>query len=70
MSQHLGVKDKTELDFTYDFYTKEVVRSEPMPQAAQLESNIAALSASNAKVTTVDVAAMVDPSFVKNAERQ
>jgi hypothetical protein len=40
-----------------------------MPEATQLESSIAALTASNPKVTAVDIAAMVDQSFVKNAGR-
>jgi NitT/TauT family transport system substrate-binding protein len=69
MRDHLGVKDKAVLDFTYDFYVDEVVRPVPMPQAAELASNKAALSATNAKVKTVDVAAMIDESFVKQAEK-
>lgn len=70
MRQYLGVKDQAELDFTYDFYTKEAVPAEPTPQVAQIESNIKALSASNAKVATVDSAAMIDQSFVKNTENR
>ena len=70
MSKHLGIKDKGELDFTYDFYINEVLAAEPMPEVAQIQSNIEALSASNPKVKSVDAAAMVDQSFVKNAEKQ
>ena len=70
MSKHLGINNKAELDFTYDFYVNEVLAAEPMPEAAQIESNIEALSASNPKVKSVDAAAMVDQSFVKNAEKQ
>jgi NitT/TauT family transport system substrate-binding protein len=68
ITKHLGVKDKGELDFTYDFYVNEVIGASPMPQLAQLESNINALSAKNPKVKSINAAAMIDPSFVKNAE--
>ncbi len=68
ITKHLGVKDKGELDFTYDFYVNEVIGASPMPQPAQLVSNINALAAKNPKVKNIDAAAMIDQSFVKNAE--
>ena len=58
MAEHLGVKDKAELDFTYDFYTSEAVPMRPMPDTEQSNSNIKALSASNPKVTMIDSSAM------------
>lgn len=70
ISEHLGVKNKDELDFTYNFYVNEVLTAGPMPEAAQIKSNVDALAASNPKVKTVDVASMVDQTFVKNAEKQ
>jgi len=69
MRQRLGITDQAELDFTYDFYINEAVPAGPTPTTAQIESNIKALSASNPRVATVDVAAMIDQSFVKNAEQ-
>jgi NitT/TauT family transport system substrate-binding protein len=69
-TKHLRVKDKAALDFTYDFYIKEVLPPGPMPQAAEIQANIDALVASNPKVKTVDAAAMVDQSFVKKAEKE
>lgn len=68
MRRHLGVADKAELGFTYDFYAKEVISRGLMPQAAQIESNIKALSASNPKVAGIDAAAMLDQSLVRSAE--
>jgi NitT/TauT family transport system substrate-binding protein len=70
ITKHFGVKDKAELDFTYDFYINEVLKSGPMPEVAQIEANIEPLVASNPKVKGVDAASMVDQSFVKNAEKQ
>jgi NitT/TauT family transport system substrate-binding protein len=69
IGKYLRVKNKAELDFTYDFYTKEALISGPMPQAAELQADIDALAASNSKVKTVDATAMIDQSFVNNAEK-
>ena len=54
MSKFLGIKDKGELDFTYDFYVKQVLTPEPIPEARQLQSNIDALAPSNPKVKGLD----------------
>ena len=70
ITKQLGIKDKGELDFTYDFYVNEVIGPGPMPQVAQLKSNINALAAKNPKVKTIDAASMIDQSFVKNAEER
>ncbi len=70
MTKFFGVKDKGELDFTYDFYVNHVLAPKPLPEAAQLQSNIDALASSNSKVKGLDPAEMVDQSFVKAAETQ
>jgi NitT/TauT family transport system substrate-binding protein len=70
ISKYLGIKDKGELDFTYDFYVKQVLAPQPLPEAAQLKSNINALASSNPKVKGLDPAKMIDQSFVKAAETQ
>ena len=69
ISKHLGIKDKGELDFTYNFYVKSILASEPMPEAEQIASNRDALSAGNPKLKTIDVNAMIDQSFVENARK-
>ena len=70
ITKHLGVKDKGELDFTYDFYVNDVLVLGPVPQVAELQSNINAMTIKNPKVKTLDPATMIDPSFVEAAEKQ
>jgi NitT/TauT family transport system substrate-binding protein len=67
ITKHLGVKDKGALDFTYDFYVNEVLAAVPMPEAAQVQSNIDALAPSNPKVRGLKAADMIDQSFVAAA---
>ena len=69
IAKHFGVKDKAELDYTYDFY-KGILGPGPMPQVAELQSDIDALAASNPKVKTVNADAMIDQSFIKHAEKR
>ncbi|MGH7069560.1 MAG: ABC transporter substrate-binding protein [Acetobacteraceae bacterium] len=69
ITKHLKIKDKAVLDFTYDFDTKEVLTPGPMPQAAEIQAGIDVLAASNPMVKTINAAAMIDQSFVKNAEK-
>jgi len=70
IAKYLGVKDKPQLDFTYDFYVNEVLSAGVMPQVTQVQSNIDAMAMSNPKVKGLDAAQMVDQSFVKRAEQQ
>jgi NitT/TauT family transport system substrate-binding protein len=70
ITKHLGVKDKDELDFTYDFYVNEVLGPGLMPRTAQIEANIQPLEATNPKVKSLDASTMIDQSFVKNAEKE
>lgn len=68
ITKELGIKDKAQLDFTYDFYVKDVLAPGVMPQTDQVQANIDSLSGSNPKVKTVNAAALVDQTFVKNAQ--
>jgi NitT/TauT family transport system substrate-binding protein len=70
ISKQFGIKDKAELDFTYDFYVNEILAPEPMPEAAQIKGDIDALVTSNPKVKDLDIASMFDQSFVKKAAQQ
>lgn len=69
ITKYLGVKDKAQLDFTYDFYVNGVLAPGVMPQAAQVQANVDSLSSSNPKVKTLDAASMIDQSFVKKAQQ-
>ncbi|HTV35987.1 MAG TPA: ABC transporter substrate-binding protein [Xanthobacteraceae bacterium] len=67
MRQHMGIKDQDVLDFTYNFYANEVAPTVPLPDASQLEVAKQALSATNAKLKTVDPSLLIDQSFAKAA---
>ncbi|HUZ71471.1 MAG TPA: ABC transporter substrate-binding protein [Stellaceae bacterium] len=69
MRDHLGVKDKAVLDFTYDFYVNQVIPTAPLPQIAQVEAAQKAMGATNPKVRAVDISTMIDQSFVRKAEK-
>lgn len=70
LRKYLAVADKAALDETYDFYVNEVLAGGPLPQAAGIAGNIDALSAKNPKVKSLDPTAMLDQSFVRNAQAQ
>jgi NitT/TauT family transport system substrate-binding protein len=70
ISKYLGVKDKAELDYTYDFYINEILAPEPTPNVAQIKGDVDALIASNPKVKNIDPASMLDQSFVQNAAKE
>jgi NitT/TauT family transport system substrate-binding protein len=70
ISKHLGIKDKGELDFTYDFYANDIFSLGAMPQIAQIESDKEWLAPTNPKVGTVNVADMIDESFLKNVPKE
>jgi NitT/TauT family transport system substrate-binding protein len=70
ITKHLNVKNHAELDFTYDFYTNEVLTPGPMPQADEVQADIDALAAKNPKVKNLNAADMIDQSFVKTAEKR
>lgn len=69
ITKYLGVKDKAALDFTYDFYASEVLTAGATPRADEVQANIDAIAAKNPKVKTLDAAAMIDQTFVKNAAK-
>jgi NitT/TauT family transport system substrate-binding protein len=70
ITKHLGVKDKAALDFTYDFYVNEILAPEPMPEEAQIKGDTDVLAVSNPKVKNLDIASMLDQSFVKDAAKR
>jgi len=70
IKKHLGITDKDELDFTYDYYVNELLAPEPMPDVAQIKGDVDALIASNPKVKTIDMAGMIDRSLVEQAVKR
>lgn len=67
MRKYMGVKSKAVLDFTYDYYAGEVAPTIPMPEVSQLAAAQRSIGATNAKVLSVNVADMINQSFVKKA---
>jgi NitT/TauT family transport system substrate-binding protein len=65
MRKYMGITDTAILDFTYDFYAKNVAPTVPLTKADQLEAAQRALSANNPKVKALDVSTLIDQSFVK-----
>ena len=70
IAKYLGIKDKAQIDFTYDFYVNDVLAPGIMPQTVQVQENIDSLASSNPKVKSVNAADVVDQSFVKKAQPQ
>jgi NitT/TauT family transport system substrate-binding protein len=69
LSKYIHITQQAALDFTYDFYTKEAAPS-AMPKASELKVAQEALSATNLKVKNLDLASLIDQSFVKAAEQR
>jgi NitT/TauT family transport system substrate-binding protein len=69
MRKYMHISQQAVLDFTYDFYANEAAPS-PMPKASELKVAQEALSASDPKVQKVDLAALIDQSFVNAAAKQ
>ena len=69
ITKYMGIKNKAQLDFTYNFYVNDVLPQGPLPTVAELASDKKSLSASNPKVKKVNVSEMIDPSFVKKTKQ-
>ncbi|HVB89465.1 MAG TPA: ABC transporter substrate-binding protein [Beijerinckiaceae bacterium] len=70
IARRFHIKNKAELRYTYDFYTKEILGPGPTPKVASLQADIDALAASNPKVKQIRAAEMIDPSFLEKAEKR
>jgi NitT/TauT family transport system substrate-binding protein len=68
MKKYMGINDQAILDFTYDFYAKSVAPAVPFTKADQLEAAQQALGGGNPKIKALNVATLIDQSFVKKAE--
>lgn len=69
MRKYMHISQQAVLDFTYDFYANEAAPS-PMPKASELKVSQDALSVSNPNVKKLDLAALIDQSFVSAAAKQ
>jgi NitT/TauT family transport system substrate-binding protein len=69
MRKYMHISQQAVLDFTYDFYASEAAPS-PMPMASELKVAREALSISDPKVKNVDLASLIDQSFVNAAAKR
>jgi NitT/TauT family transport system substrate-binding protein len=67
LSTHLKITDKQALQETWQYYAKEVLPDVPTPTVAQLKTSQQALAAKVPGVTKLDLATLVDPSFLTAA---
>lgn len=70
LSEHLKVNDQRTLKETWQYYANEVLPDVPTPTTEQLRTSKDALAATNPKVKNVDVATLVDPSYLQAAAKK
>lgn len=69
LRKYIHIGQQAVLDFTYDFYTNEAAPS-PIPKASELKVAQEALSVSDPKVKNLDLASLIDQSFVNAAAKR
>lgn len=70
LEKHLGETDKVALEETWDFYAGEVLPDVPMPAVDQLEPARSALQGSVDGLEDIDLANVIDTSFVEKVWAQ
>jgi hypothetical protein len=69
MAKYMGVTDKAEADYTYDFYTK-MAPSVPVPDVSQFAATKESLAKKDAAVSGVNLNNLIDPSIAQAAAKQ
>ena len=67
MAKHLGVKDQTQLDQTYDYYTTKIFPAVPMAKPELFKDAIDQLATGNKAIAGFDASTIIDTSFVQSA---
>jgi NitT/TauT family transport system substrate-binding protein len=67
LSKHLNVTDPTALHETWQYYAQEALPDVPTPSVAQLQTSVTELAPSVPAVKSLDVAKIVNTSFVTPA---
>lgn len=70
MAKYMGVTDKGEADYTYQFYAKTLAPSVPVPAVSQFAATKTALAKKDAQVGSVNLNDLVDPALVQTAAKQ
>ncbi len=67
LEKYFNSNDEKAMGVAYDFFTSEVTPAQPFPKVEQWADTKSYLGQKNAKINSVDVASMIDASFVKSA---
>jgi NitT/TauT family transport system substrate-binding protein len=67
MSKYLKNDDERQMSYAYDFYVGQVYPTAPFPKPEMFQDSVAELAKTNDKVKNVDMAKLLDPSFVQSA---
>jgi NitT/TauT family transport system substrate-binding protein len=71
LKKNLKIDSDEDLNVTYDYYARlELMPSLPYPRAEQFTDTLAVLGQSNEQLAKLDVAALLDTSFIKSAEER
>ena len=70
MAKYMGVTDKAEADYTYDFYANQMAASVPVPDVSQFAATKVALAKKDAAVSGVNLHDLIDPALVQAAAKQ
>ncbi|MCA1646871.1 MAG: ABC transporter substrate-binding protein [Chloroflexi bacterium] len=65
--KYLDEPDETLVARTYDYFATSVTPSQPSPRPEQFTDVLSALAERNEKARTIDLATVLDPTFVKSA---
>lgn len=68
LAEHLQVNDAASLHETWEYYAKEVLPDVPTPTVAQLQTSVDQLAPTNPAVKNLDVATLVNASFLTAAK--
>ena len=69
LKKNLNIESAEDADATYAYFSRpELLPSYPYPRAEQFTDTLAVLAQTNERVAKLDVASLLDPSFVKSAE--
>jgi NitT/TauT family transport system substrate-binding protein len=69
LKSNLNLEADEDLNATYDYYTRpELMPSLPYPRAEQFADTLAILGKTDERLPKLDMAALLDPSFIKSAE--
>jgi len=68
LGKYFKITDQTALDGAYDFFINEVTTAYLFPEAGQFKDAVSILGAGNPNIAKVDIAKMLDRTFMQSAQ--